>query len=96
MSAAVRVSDQHSCSLTVPVPHVGGVVQGPGVSTVLIGHQPAAAQGTTCTCALGLPNTIVGGSATVLIGSKAAARVNDPTAHGGYLATGCSTVLIGG
>ncbi len=96
MSAAVRVGDKHVCSLTAPVPHVGGAVQQPGVPTVLIGNLAAATQGAACPCALGLPNTVVGGSTTVLVGSKGSARVADATAHGGRLSTGCPTVLIGG
>jgi uncharacterized Zn-binding protein involved in type VI secretion len=96
MSAAVRVGDKHVCSLTAPVPHVGGAVQAPGVPTVLIGNQAAATRGAACPCALGLPNAIVGGSTTVLIGHEAPARVGDATAHGGQLATGCPMVLIGG
>jgi uncharacterized Zn-binding protein involved in type VI secretion len=96
MSAAVRVGDTHTCSLTAPVPHVGGVVQGPGVPTVLVGNQPAAMRKSACSCALGLPNVIVGGSKTVLVSHNAPARVGDATAHGGQLATGCPTVLIGG
>jgi uncharacterized Zn-binding protein involved in type VI secretion len=96
MNAAARVRDSHTCPLSVPIAHVGGFVQSPGVPTVLIGHQPAATQGTTCTCALGLPNAVVGGSTTVQIGSKGAARVGDPTAHGGQVSAGCPTVLIGG
>lgn len=96
MSAAVRVGDMHTCSLTIPVPHVGGVVQGPGAPTVLVGNLPAATRKSACSCALGLPNMVVGGSTTVLIGHEAPARVGDATAHGGQLATGCPTVLIGG
>jgi uncharacterized Zn-binding protein involved in type VI secretion len=97
MSAAVRVGDKHVCSLTAPIPHVGGSVQAPGVPTVLIGNQPAATRGAMCPCALGLlPNAIVGGSTTVLIGNNGAARVDDPTAHGGQFSAGCPTVLIGG
>lgn len=96
MSAAARVLDPHTCPLSTPVPHVGGVVQGPGVPTVLIGHQVAATQGTSCACALGLSNTVVGGSTTVQISSKAAARLGDRTAHGGRVSAGCPTVLIGG
>jgi len=45
---------------------------------------------------VGPPDTIVRGSATVLIGGKSAARVGDPTAHGGSIVLGCPTVLIGG
>jgi uncharacterized Zn-binding protein involved in type VI secretion len=96
MTAAARVLDPHTCPISTPFPHVGGAVQGPGVPTVLVGHQAAATRGATCACALGLPNSIVGGSTTVLIGSMPAARVGDATAHGGRISAGCPTVLIGG
>ncbi|PRQ09069.1 PAAR domain-containing protein [Enhygromyxa salina] len=96
MPAAARILDPHVCPITGPVPHVGGVIQAPGVPTVLIGHLAAATEGGACVCALGLPNSIVTGSTTVVIGSKAAARVGDLTAHGGKVVAGCSTVLIGG
>ena len=36
------------------------------------------------------------GSTTVLISNKPAARMGDPTAHGGMIVVGCPTVLIGG
>lgn len=36
------------------------------------------------------------GSSTVLIGGKPAARMGDTTAHGGTIALGCPTVIIGG
>jgi uncharacterized Zn-binding protein involved in type VI secretion len=35
------------------------------------------------------------GSTTVLIGSMPAARMGDPTGHGGVIVLGCPTVLIG-
>jgi uncharacterized Zn-binding protein involved in type VI secretion len=66
------------------------------VCTVLIGSLPAATQGGVCVCVLGPPNSILVGSTTVLIGSKGAARMGDPTAHGGSVIAGCPTVLIGG
>lgn len=96
MKPAARVSDFHACPAVSPTPHVGGVVQGPGVNTVVIGHAPAATQDTACTCAAPVSNTIASGSTTVKIGYKAAARASDPTAHGGFILTGCVTVLIGG
>jgi uncharacterized Zn-binding protein involved in type VI secretion len=96
MSHAARVSDPHTCPQSFPGPHVGGVIQGPGVGTVMIGHLPAATAGTACACAFPLPNAITGGAGTVTIGYKPAARTGDPTAHGGIIAAGCSTVLIGG
>jgi uncharacterized Zn-binding protein involved in type VI secretion len=55
---------------------------------------PAARVGDMCTCA-GPPDTIVAGSATVMIGSMPAARMGDSTAHGGSIVIGCPTVMIG-
>jgi uncharacterized Zn-binding protein involved in type VI secretion len=56
---------------------------------------PAAALGDMLTC-VGPPDTIIKGSATVFIGGRPAARMGDMTAHGGVIALGCPTVLIGG
>jgi uncharacterized Zn-binding protein involved in type VI secretion len=66
-----------------------------GVLTVLIGGLPAATVGNPCLC-VGPPDSIVMGSTTVLIQGKGAARMGDKTAHGGTIAVGCPTVLIGG
>ena len=64
------LGDVHTCPLAVPttppVPHVGGVVQ-PGSSSVLIEGLPAARMGDTIVEAT-IPNTVVGGCPTVLIG----------------------------
>lgn len=95
MSFAARVSDPHICPMATPNPHVGGVVAPPGCPTVLIGGMPAARVGDICICA-GPPNVIVKGSSSVMIGGMPAARMGDATAHGGTLAFGCPTVLIGG
>jgi uncharacterized Zn-binding protein involved in type VI secretion len=46
----------------------------------------------TCT---GPPDSIVMGSATVLIGGMPAARMGDLTAHGGTIVMGEPTVIIG-
>jgi uncharacterized Zn-binding protein involved in type VI secretion len=62
---------------------------------VLIGSLPAAGAGDMCVC-VGPPDSIVKGSATVMIGGKPAARMGDTTAHGGAIALGCPTVIIGG
>jgi uncharacterized Zn-binding protein involved in type VI secretion len=51
--------------------------------------------GDSCVC-IGPPDTIVKGSATVMIGGKPAARMGDPTAHGGSIVLGLPTVMIGG
>lgn len=92
---AARVGDMHTCPMvTGVVPHVGGPVLPPGCPTVLIGFMPAARMGDMAVC-VGPPDSIVKGSATVLIGGKPAARMGDSTAHGGVIALGCPTVLIG-
>jgi uncharacterized Zn-binding protein involved in type VI secretion len=93
---AARVSDMHTCPMSDgPKPHVGGPILPPGAPTVLISGLPAATATNMCTC-VGPPDTIVMGSATVLIGGKPAARMGDQTAHGGVIVAGCPTVLIGG
>jgi len=100
MKPAARVGDMHTCPMQTPtpvgpVPHVGGPILPPGCPTVLIGNQPAAVSGDMCTC-VGPPDAITMGSATVLIGNRPAARMGDSTAHGGTIASGFPTVLIGG
>jgi uncharacterized Zn-binding protein involved in type VI secretion len=100
MPPAARVTDMHLCPMVtpavVPIPHVGGPVMPAGDVTVLIQGLPAATLGSMCVCATGPPDVIVQGSMSVLIGGKPAARVGDLTAHGGSIAVGCPTVLIGG
>ncbi len=99
MPFAARITDLQLCPMATPglppIPHVGGPIIGPGVPTVLIGSLPAAVMGDNCTC-VGPPSTIIKGSATVLIGGKPAARMGDTTNHGGTIALGCPTVIIGG
>jgi uncharacterized Zn-binding protein involved in type VI secretion len=80
--------------VTVLVPHVGGPVLPPGGVPVLIGGVPAARVGDMAVC-VGPPDVIALGSVTVLIGKMPAARLGDLTAHGGTIAAGCPTVLIG-
>ncbi|HEU4553922.1 MAG TPA: PAAR domain-containing protein [Chitinophaga sp.] len=97
MPAAARVSDNHTCPMANPNgnPHTGGPIMPAGVPTVLIGGQPAAVVGTQCVCA-GPPDSITKGSSSVLIGGKQAARQGDMTAHGGTIAAGFPSVIIGG
>jgi uncharacterized Zn-binding protein involved in type VI secretion len=56
---------------------------------------PAARVGDMLVCT-GPPDSIIKGSATVLIGGMPAARMGDTTAHGGTIVIGCPTVIIGG
>jgi len=99
MSLAARIGDMHTCPMVTPgappIPHVGGTILPPGEPTVFIGGMPAARVGDMATC-VGPPDSIVMGSATVLIGGMPAARMGDSTAHGGVIAAGCPTVMIGG
>ena len=99
MPPAARVTDLHTCPMVTPglppIPHVGGPVIGPGVPNVLIGGLPASVLGDMATC-VGPPDVIVKGSATVLLGGRPAARMGDTTAHGGLVAFGLPTVMIGG
>lgn len=97
---AARLTDMHTCPMQTPavpspIPHVGGPITGPGVPTVLIGGMPASVMGDMATC-VGPPDTIAKGSATVMIGGKPAARQGDSTVHGGVIAIGLPTVMIGG
>ncbi|WP_299963869.1 PAAR domain-containing protein [uncultured Roseobacter sp.] len=99
MPPAARLTDMHTCPMVTPglppIPHVGGPVAGPGVPTVLIVSLPAAVVGDTAIC-VGPPDTIVKGSATVMISGRPAARMGDSTAHGGVIVAGAPTVMIGG
>jgi uncharacterized Zn-binding protein involved in type VI secretion len=96
--AAARVGDMHTCPMQTPgippVPHVGGPIAGPGVPTVLISNMPAAVIGDMATC-VGPPDSLVKGSASVLMGGKPAVRMGDGTAHGGIVVSGAVTVLVG-
>lgn len=99
MPPAARVNDNHICPMqtpaVVPIPHVGGPIMGPGVPNVLIEGMPASVVGDICIC-VGPPSAVQQGSTGVLIAGRAAARVGDPTAHGGAIAgPGAVTVMIG-
>lgn len=61
------LSDVHTCPLSTPQPHGGGVVS-KGSTSVLIEGLPAARQGDSVVEAAGGPNTIVAGCPTVIIG----------------------------
>lgn len=94
---AARKGDFHFCPMLDPgpKPHIGGPVKSPCAATVLIGGQAAARMGDMAKCMSPVPDIIVAGSLTVLINGRPAARMTDKTAHGGMIASGCPTVLIG-
>ena len=99
MPPAARITDFHTCPMVTPalppMPHVGGPIIGPGNPTVLIGKMPASVLGDLCVC-VGPTDTIVQGSSSVFIGKKPAVRMGDQTAHGGVVALGFPSVIIGG
>jgi uncharacterized Zn-binding protein involved in type VI secretion len=95
MPNAARITDFHTCPMVNPgpVPHVGGPVSS-GSPDVNIGYIPAARVNDSLVC---VPATdkISRGSANVFVNSRAAARIGDPTVHGGVIVVGCPTVVIG-
>lgn len=94
---AARISDNHVCPMatpgTPPIPHVGGPIV-MGSPNVLTGNMPQARISDTCTC-VGPPDLIAKASVTVHVNKMPAARMGDSTAHGGVIATGFPSVLIG-
>ena len=97
MPPAARVTDMHLCPLVTPglppIPHVGGPVV-VGAANVIVCGVPQARVGDQCIC-VGPPDAIAMGSPTVLVNGMMAARMGDPTVHGGVITTGAPTVLIG-
>jgi uncharacterized Zn-binding protein involved in type VI secretion len=89
MPPAARISDIHICPAHGLTPVVG-----PGAPLVLIGGLPAVRILDLAVCPGG--NPIVKGAAFTLISFLPAARMGDPTAHGGTVLMGLPTVLIGG
>lgn len=95
MPPAARVTDMHVCPMvTGLVPHVGGPILPPGAPTVLIDFLPAATVTDMATC-IGPPDVVIMGSSGVFINFLPAARLGDPTAHGGVIVMGSPTCIIG-
>lgn len=93
---AARVTDMHVCPMVSPgpVPHVGGPILPLCSPNVITGYMNQARVGDLCLC-VGPVDSIIMGSPTVLVNGQMAARIADPTAHGGTITTGFATVLIG-
>ncbi len=95
MQPAARLTDLHVCPMVSGlVPHLGGPIAPPCHVTTLIAGFPAARLTDQALC-VGPPDMIVTGAPTTMIAGLPAARVGDRTAHGGMIALGCVTVLIG-
>lgn len=88
MPPASRITDLHSCPLHGGGPDISGSFD------VITGYIPQARVGDTLICPPGV-DVIARGSSTVLVNNRQAARIGDPTAHGGRLVAGCPTVIIG-
>ena len=96
MAAAARVTHMHTCPMTTgSVPHVGGPLLPGSNSSVMIGGLPASIAGDSCVCT-GPTDALTVGSSSVFIAGSPAVRMGDTTAHGGVVAAGCPTVIIGG
>jgi uncharacterized Zn-binding protein involved in type VI secretion len=99
MPPAARLSDFHTCPMatpgTPPVPHVGGPIMPPCYPQELIDDLPCARVGDQAVC-VGPMDSIMLGSPTVYWGKKMAARMGDPTVHGGVITTGSPDYEIGG
>lgn len=95
MPPAARIGDMHTCPMVNPgpVPHVGGPdISGSG--NVITGYMPQARVSDTLVCVPAI-DKISAGSPTVLVNNLQAARIGDPTVHGGVIVAGCPTVIIG-
>ena len=68
LSAAAGPPDVHACTVPLPVPPHGPGVVPAGSATVFIGGYAAARQGDQVLEAVGPPNSISGGAASVVIG----------------------------
>lgn len=88
MPPASRITDMHACPLHGGGPEISGSFD------VITGYIPQGRVGDTLVCPPGV-DVIVKGSSTVLVNNRQAARIGDPTAHGGKMAAGCPTVIIG-
>jgi uncharacterized Zn-binding protein involved in type VI secretion len=95
MPPAARITDMHTCPMVNPgpVPHVGGP-EVSGSPDVITGYMPQGRVDDTLIC---VPATdkISMGSSNVKVNGKMAARLGDPTVHGGVIVAGCPTVIIG-
>jgi uncharacterized Zn-binding protein involved in type VI secretion len=88
MPPASRITDLHSCPL-----HPGGPVAS-GSPDTIIAYAPAARVTDRVACG-GAVDVVRRGASNVLINHLEAARLGDPTVHGGVLATGAPNVIIG-
>lgn len=88
---AARSGDDHECLYPH---HRHGPISGPCDPTVLIEGNAAARYSDMASC-VGATDTIASGAGTVFIGKLPAARLDEPSEHGGLVRQGAAGVMIG-
>ena len=78
-----------------PIPHVGGPLMPPGGIKYISGVLPVAIVGGQAIC-VGSPDSIMQGSAKVMVGVMPAARITSSTAHGGKVITSAGLMTVTG
>ena len=87
MPYAARITDAQACPVHGPPP------VSTGSTTVFVGYMPAGRVTDNIACVP--PDLITKGASNVVINNRHAARITDPTGHGGMISQGCLTVVIG-
>lgn len=94
-NAAATIACYHICpAYDGDHAHEGGLIL-EGSTNVHYGNRSAARRGDQLQCQSSSPDQITQGSPSVFINGKAAARLGDPTAHGGVITQGIETIFIG-
>lgn len=97
---AARLTDDHTCPSTVPHPHVGGPVLGPGAARVFIRGRNAALLADYVSCAGAAPgpvrDVVKRGASSVRAHGLPLARRTDTSVHGGLIESGADNVFVGG
>jgi len=91
--SAARLDDNHVCSKSDPIPHIGGKIT-TGSPNVTIGKKPAARLGDKIKCEDGSEGVISESNACLVINGQRAARINDKTSHDGKISSGMDSVQI--
>jgi uncharacterized Zn-binding protein involved in type VI secretion len=100
MPPQARLSDIHTCTLSVPPASPIAMIL--PMINVMVNNMPAARLGDLCAPGVSVvlvpvpPHPIIKGSATVFINYRPAARIGDTFACGGPIALGSVNVITGG
>jgi uncharacterized Zn-binding protein involved in type VI secretion len=94
-AAARTILDNHTCPLTTPSPHGGGMILPPGAPHTTINGLPAARVGDKALCIAPAMDTVRGGLITVFIDGSPASRELDKTDVGNILPGASPNVKLG-